>query len=302
MKPRVSIALACVALALVAAPRLLSATATATDTAPTATSPSADSPSAASPSTPPAAHDGIWIWTRTDAEVYAARGPEAAAAIPGVLVLSLELDASAELRGRRGLSPAIRGAKEVAAVIRIEDSVARRLDDPGALAAELDARLGSMLAEIDASGMALAEVQLDFDVPVRRLEAWAEVAGTLARGSLAGRPLWVTSIPAHLADDRYGALFSGQVAGHLYQTFDTGLACNPREIAKAREQLVRAGLPYRVGVATYERARDGRRTTGHRCWAQASPELRHAGLHAGSWVFPAGRPVDDAFALFEDHP
>lgn len=298
MKPRVSIALACVALALVAAPRLLSATATS----PSAASPSAASLSVASPAAPSSSHDGIWIWTRTDAEVYAARGPLAAGAIPGVLVLSLELDASGELRGRRGLSPAIRGAKEVAAVIRIEDSVAPRLDDPGALAAELDARLGSMRAEIDASGVALAEVQLDFDVPVRRLGAWAELAGTLARGSLAGTPLWVTSIPAHLADDRYGALFSGQVAGHLYQTFDTGLACNPREIAKARAQLVRAGLPYRVGVATYERARDGRRTTEHQCWAQASPELRHAGLHAGSWVFPAGRPVDEAFALFEDHP
>lgn len=293
MKPRVSIALACVALALVAAPRLLSATDAAR---------SAASLPVASPSAPPSSHEGIWIWARTDAEVYAARGPLAARAIPGVLVLSLELDASGELRGRRGLSPAIRGAKQVAAVIRIEDSVAPRLEDPAALAAEIDARLGSMLAEIDTSGVALAEVQLDFDVPVRRLGAWAEVAGALARGSLARTPLWVTSIPAHLADDRYGALFSGQVAGHLYQTFDTGLACNPREIAKARAQLVRAGLPYRVGVATYERARDGKRTTGHRCWAQASPQLRHAGLHAGSWVFPAGRPVDDAFALFEDHP
>lgn len=293
MKPRVSIALACVALALVAAPRLLSATATA---------PSAASASVASPDAPPSSHDGLWIWTRTDAEVYAARGSLAAAAIPGVLVLSIELDARGELRGRRGLSPAIRGAREVAAVIRIEDSVAPRLDDPARLAAELDARLGAMRAEVEASGVALAEVQLDFDVPVRRLGAWAEVAGAVSRRSLAGTPLWVTSIPAHLADDRYGALFSGQVAGHLYQTFDTGLACNPREVAKAREHLVRAGLPYRVGVATYERARDGRRTTAHRCWARASTELRHPGLHAGSWVFPAGRAVDDAFALLEDHP
>lgn len=243
--------------------------------------------------------DGVWIWTRADADVFTKRGSLAERAIPGVLVLSIDEDPRGTLVGRRGLSPATAGSGELAAVVRIEDAVAPRLDDPTALQAELDARLGALRQELEGANTTVTEVQLDFDAPVRRLDAWAAVAGGVARSSLAGVPVWVTSIPSHLDDPRYGDLFRGAVTGHVYQVFDTGLGCSPKTIATARDHLERAAMPFRVGVATFERENDGRRTTEHGCWARATRELRRAPTYAGAWVFPAGRPVDDAFSLLQ---
>ena len=289
-KRTVSIALACVGVGLLMV-RALASLAVTTPPGGGAAS-LADGPHQA-------IRDGVWIWTRTDAAVFANRGDLALNARPGVLVLSIDDDGAGALVGRRGLSPASVGAVELAAVVRIEDAVAPHLANPSALLAELDARLASLRRELDDGGTKVAEVQLDFDVPVRRLDAWASVAGGVAASSLAGVPVWVTSVPSHLADARYGALFQPAVAGHVYQVFDTGLGCNPAEIARARDHLERAAMPYRIGVATFEREKNGAQTTQHACWASATRVLWTSPRYAGAWVFPAGRTVDVAFAMLQ---
>jgi hypothetical protein len=287
MKRKVSIVLAVVAALLLV--RGLTAVAVRV--------PAADAADAASRRS--TVRDGVWIWTRADAKAFSARGPLAEKALPGVLVLSIDGGADGELRGRRGIAPSSVGAGDLAAVVRIEDAVAPRLADPPSLAAALDAKLAGLRSELRESGVHVAEVQLDFDVPVSRLAAWADVVGRLGSGSLEGVPVWVTSIPAHLADPRYGELFRDVVEGHVYQTFDTGLACGPREIATARDRLRVARLPFRVGIATFERAKDGQKTTDHVCWANATRQLWMTDGYAGAWVFPAGRAVDDAFSMVQ---
>lgn len=238
----------------------------------------------------PARIDGVWIWTRADVERLAEARAARPQLLPGVLVGSVTRVGEG-LGVRRGLSPAASGGA-VAAVVRIEDDVIPGLASPRQLAAALDDDLGQLLAEAEETGSTLHEVQLDFDVPVARLEAWSNVLGALRAGSLRGRSVWVTSLPAHLEEAGYGELLGGVVDGHILQVFDTGLRCTPARVARVTATLERASMPYRVGLGAFERAKGGRRTTDHACWSRAIAALDEAPGFAGAWVFPAGRDVE----------
>jgi hypothetical protein len=238
----------------------------------------------------PARIDGVWIWTRADVErLSEARGARPQL-LPGVLVGSVTRVGEG-LGVRRGLSPAAPGGA-VAAVVRIEDDVIPGLSSPRQLTAALDDDLSRLLAEAEATGSTLREVQLDFDVPVARLEAWSDVLGGLRAGSLRGRSVWITSLPAHLEVAGYGELLAGVVDGHILQVFDTGLRCTPARVARVTATLERAAMPYRVGLGAFERAKGGRPTTDHACWSRAIAALDEAPGFAGAWVFPAGRDVE----------
>ncbi len=257
---------------------------TTTDTAPHASAPT----------------DGQWIWTRADAALFPRSQAARPGLVPGVLVASVQARPDGTLELRRGLSPIAAGeAADVALVVRLEDSVHARIAAPDALAHALDPHLASLLAEAAQTGAHVREVQLDYDAPVRRLDEWAKVVGALRRGALRDVPVWVTSIPAHLADPAYGRRFSGVVAGHILQLFDTGLTCSEDQAARIRAGLTRAKLPFRLGVATYERAREGRVTTSHACWRRATQALALAPGFSGVWVFPAGRDTRTALADLE---
>lgn len=234
---------------------------------------------------------GMWIWTRSDVAEFAREKRKKPELAPGVLIASLMLEGG-ELVRRRGLSPGRVESERVAVVIRIEDSV-HRLWDTGDVYSKLDRELASALVEARATGVTIDEVQLDYDAPVRRLRDWAGVVRKLAKSSLAGVPLWITSIPSHLDDPDYGRSFSGVVVGHELQLFDTGLACNDRETRALKERLAHHGLAFRLGIARFERAQKGRQTTGHACWADVSERLEHLPGYAGTWVFPAGRAVSE---------
>ena len=79
-----------------------------------------------------------------------------------------------------------------------------------------------MLAAAQRSGVAISEVQLDYDCPERLLRRWSAVTAILSRGVLAGRRVWITSLISHVRHAEYGDLFRANVAGHILQLFDTG--------------------------------------------------------------------------------
>ena len=255
-------------------------------------------PSNGPPLRAPARIDGLWVWTRADAALLAQSHVMRPGLVPGVLVASVVARPDGTLALRRGLSPAaVTG--ELALVVRLEDSLHARMGAPDAVARDLEPRLGELMAEVRATGARVQEVQLDYDAPVRRLGEWAAVVRKLRRGVLSGVPLWVTSIPAHVADREYGNLFRGLVDGHILQLFDTGLLCSPAQASRIESELERARMPFRLGVATYERMRRGRVTTAHACWRRATAELARTPGFAGTWLFPAGRDPRAALADLE---
>jgi hypothetical protein len=240
---------------------------------------------------------GQWIWTRNDAHAFtAARAarPELEAA---VFTGSLDVGPNGALVRRRALSPLVAGAR-VTAVVRLEDGVhalwALRGED--ALGRDLSHELEAWRAEIAATGADVREVQLDYDAPVARLGAWARVVESLAHGPLSGLDVWVTSLPAHVANADYGDQFRSAAVGHVLQLFDTGLPCTDANVNRMALALSHQRMRYRIGLGAFERAKGGRRTTDHACFRRALARLRVPG-YAGVWLFAAGR--DPAPALSE---
>ncbi len=236
--------------------------------------------------TRPTRAPGMWIWTRADVERFGRqRDPHL---LPGVLIATLVASPSGSLERRRGLSPARVSSSKVAVVVRLDDSI-HRLWDRGDPFDAIDHALRLALAEARATGVTIDEIQLDYDAPSRRLRDWAKLVRRLAKSSLAEIPVWITSVPAHLEDPDYARLFAGAVVGHELQLFDTGLGCDPATLGTIRARLANRPLAFRVGVASFERSRNGRRTTAHECWSRAAKELAELPTYAGTWTFPASQ-------------
>lgn len=230
--------------------------------------------------------NGMWIWTRADLPVLERERAHRPDVVPGVLVATLVRDGERLVRNR-GLSPARVEAERLSMVVRLDDSV-HRLWDVGDPFPAIDGELTGALHEARATGANITELQLDYDAPSRRLRDWAGVVQRLARSSLRGLPVWITSIPSHLEDPDYGRAFAGAVVGHELQLFDTRLPCSASELARISARLQKHSLAFRLGVSRFERARNGRTTTAHGCWSQLSERLHTLPGYAGTWEFPAG--------------
>ena len=159
---------------------------------------------------------------------------------------------------------------------RDDDEMARLLAEP----------LAETLAEVAAARPGAREIQLDYDAPVRRLPRWAALVKRLRRDVLAGRSVWLTSIPAHVQRRDYGELFRGAADGHILQLFDTGWRCNERHLQQLHALLQRHRLAFRIGVGAFERGT----STDHGCWLHNRHAFRDIDGFSGVWVFPAGRP------------
>jgi hypothetical protein len=250
--------------------------------------------SACGPSAAPAARsasvDGQWVWSAADVARLSDARRTVPALLPGVWVATIAF-AHDGVTQRLALSPAVAGATgPVAAVIRFDDAfhAAWGAADDATLARTVGARVAALTARLDAAAPRVVEVQLDYDCPERRLPRWAALVHALARGPLAGRTVWVTSLPAHVRHPEYGALLRGAVAGHIVQLFDTGVRPTPAALAALSASLDRQALPYRVGLGAFERVRrDGARTE-HLAWFAAGPLLARSPWYRGRWVFPAG--------------
>ncbi|HTQ04199.1 MAG TPA: hypothetical protein VMI54_10090 [Polyangiaceae bacterium] len=228
-----------------------------------------------------------WIWTERDARLFEQERARRPALVPVVLSATVRPD----LTLRRGLSPAV-GGEHAGVVVRFEDGVAGALETRPDVDERLNALFTELLAETRAAGVAPSEFELDFDAPVRLLPRWAHAVQRLSRGSLRGFPLWITSIPAHLETDTYASLFRGAVSGHILQLFDTGLPATHANAAWLGSRLAALGLPFRVGVAGFERGRNGVPVTDHRHWARAASTYATLPGYAGTMIFPAGAPYE----------
>ncbi len=235
------------------------------------------------------ASNGVWIWTRRDADVLT----RARALDPGlrsaVHVATIEKRGAA-LVWQRALSPAIERGHEEAIVVRIDDSMHTIWAESSAeeVAGRLSPLLQEILLQSLSTGTTFDEIELDYDAPVRVAAAWVRTAAALAAGPLRGRAVWVTSIPAHLDAPGFSASLAQAGLGHIVQLFDTGLPCTAANYAHIASLLAAAGGTFRVGLGAYERSgREGQ----HACWALFARGLKSTAGYEGTWIFPAGRDV-----------
>lgn len=233
--------------------------------------------------TPPAPF-AQWVWTEGDLAPLADLRAAQPDAVAGVHIATLHHH-DGVVRAELSLAPSLVDPPR-ALVIRLDDDLHPAFDalSTEALAAALCAPLSRLLTMADQRG-ASVEVQLDYDAPVRLLPRWATTLRALRGGCLTSRPVWITSLVAHVQHPDYGALFAGAVDGHILQVFDTGdRAPAAAEVGRLAEA---AGLPYRWGLGAFERGD----TTAHRAWFPATSAC--SGRCVARWVFPAGQPWRD---------
>jgi len=227
---------------------------------------------------------GQWVWSRKDLaplEAVRARGPvEAAVQLAELRLRGGAVDA--QLRLPPGV---VAGA--TAFVIRFDDSL------HAAWAADLTPALDSALARVLAlavrAGVEPRVVQLDYDCPTRRLADWARAVARLQEpgGALAGREVWVTTVPSTFLAPGFAALFRGHVAGHVAQVFDTGTPWTPEREAAWARALDDAKVPYAIGLGGFERA--GQPGAPNASWVRAVPALKTSAFFRGTWIFCGGQ-------------
>jgi hypothetical protein len=232
---------------------------------------------------------GQWIWSRRDSALAAS----ARRAFPRLETAVWVATVSARgdsLTTAIALPLSIAADDSAQAVIRIDDSVSRLWDrfDDAAIAELLDARVSRILALVDRGEEHHRTVQLDYDCPSRVLARYAAVLERLRARSLRGRHLWMTSLVAHVRDERFGALFRPLVDGHILQVFDTGDSFDDRSSQRLPAQLDGHRMPYMLGVASFERRLPRGLATAHRAWFAFLPRLAQSPWNRGVWVFPGG--------------
>jgi hypothetical protein len=233
---------------------------------------------------------GQWIWSRRDsalAESARRTIPDLRTAV-WVATIAARGDS---LTTSLGLPLAVAADDSAELAIRIDDSFSALWERFGddTIAARLDVRIARILALADDT-VSPRPVQLDYDCPSRFLSRYATVLGRVRRGALRSRRLWMTSLVAHVRDPSFGALFRPLVDGHIVQLFDTGDAFDDRQAAELPRLLNAQDLPFKLGVASFERRQARGSPTTHRAWFALIPRLSSSRQFLGVWVFPAGVP------------
>lgn len=235
---------------------------------------------------------GQWIWSARDSALFADASRAVPGLVPAVWVGTVGATPAGAVQSRLALSPRVAARPRVAVVVRFDDSFTRAWDGrtDTEVGADLSAALRRLVTAAEVTGVSLAEVQLDYDCPDRLLPRWSAVVGGLAGDALAGRTVWVTSLVTHMRRRDYGDLFRDHVAGHILQVFDTGDHMSLSYARQIQRLTTRQRMPFRLGVAAFERTLANGRVSDHRAWFGAERVMAASRWYRGLWVFPGGRP------------
>lgn len=242
------------------------------------------------PAAPRETEIGQWIWSEADS----ARFVEASRTFPNLLATvwtaTILATNDGSVQSRLALSPRIAGRPSVGVVVRFDDSFTRawatRTDS--AIAQDVGSALADMISASERTGVTISEVQLDYDCPERLIRRWSRVVTQVSREALGGRAVWITSLVAHIRHRDYGDLFRPHVAGHILQVFDTGDRMSVPYARRIERLASRHRMPFRLGVAAFERRLPNGRTTDNEAWFEATRLMSGSRWYTGVWVFPGG--------------
>lgn len=233
---------------------------------------------------------GQWVWSSADSARFEESARSIPELIPTVWIGTIRASKAGAIESSLGLSPRVANRPSVAVIVRFDDGFSSvwAASSDSVIAADVGRALGSMLEAAANTGVRVTEVQLDYDCPERLLRRWSVVVAALSRDVLAGRTVWLTSLAAHVRHREYGDLFRAHVAGHILQVFDTGDRMSLPLARQLQRAAARQKMPFRLGVAAFERRLPNGRTTNHEAWFAATRVMAGTPWYAGVWVFPAG--------------
>ena len=244
---------------------------------------------------PPVSHDtaiGQWIWSPADSALFADAARSIPNLVPTVWIGTIRASSDGKVQSQLALSPRVSGRSTAGVVVRFDDGFSSvwAVQTDSVVANAVGAALGDMLVAAQRSGVAVSEVQLDYDCPERLLRRWSAVIAMLSRGALAGRSVWITSLISHVRHAEYGDLFRANVAGHILQVFDTGDRMSVPYARRIERLVSRHRMPFRLGVGAFERRLANGQTTDHQAWFEAPHVMRGSRWFRGVWVFPGSAP------------
>jgi hypothetical protein len=182
--------------------------------------------------------------------------------LAGLVVLAAEVDF--RQRAPRTIrvpldAEALKGfGRPVGAALRVHTFPGRFADDPK-LVRYLQDLVRDVAAEARAKGLALAEVQMDYDCPEAKLEDYRGLLTSLRR-TAAPVPLTVTALPAWLRGRRAFRTLIEAVDGYVLQVHSLEppeswgkeiVLIEPRAARVWVEDAARFGRPFRVALPTY---------------------------------------------------
>jgi hypothetical protein len=148
--------------------------------------------------------------------------------------------------------------RPVGAALRIHTFPGRFTDSPEAV--RLVARLAAGLAaEARRQGLALAEIQLDYDCPESRLDDYPALIAAV-REAVRPVPVTITALPSWLRRERAFERVIAAADGYVLQVHfldpiagagDPLVLCDPAAARRAVERAARFRRPFRVALPTY---------------------------------------------------
>ena len=204
-----------------------------------------------------------YLWQR-DWSPAVREGVRQAADFPGLIVLAAEVDlrTGAPRVIRVPLdAEALKGyGKPVGAAVRITTFPSRFADEPGVVQ-RLQALVGDVKAEAQTKGIALSEIQIDYDSPESKLGDYRVLLPSL-RSAAEPVPLTLTALPIWLRQRRAFRMLIAEADGYVLQVhslkppeedFGQGdlLLTRLGPARYAVQEAARYGLPFRVALPTY---------------------------------------------------
>ncbi len=200
-----------------------------------------------------------FVWQRGwKPEVSAA--VRSAAPLAALHILAAEVHFKADKPEITNVEPDWRALQDfrgqIGAVLRIHASAAKTHWNEAALQAVHDLAV-STLARYAAGGIALAELQLDYDCPESRLTDYTRMVHDL-KAAMPATTVRITALPAWLNQSAVGALLA-ESPGYVLQVHSLHLPqhggpvtlIDLDETRQAVSRAVKFGVPFRVALPTY---------------------------------------------------
>ena len=180
----------------------------------------------------------------------------------GIVALAAEVDfrgASPRVMRVPVAGPALQASgRPVGVAVRVLSFPGRFGDDPRL--GEFLARLArSLVSEARAQGIALSEIQIDYDCPESKLDDYRSLLPGL-RAAVAPVPVVITALPAWLRQkEAFGELIAA-ADGYVLQVHSLSpprspqeriVLCDPESAREWVEAAARFGKPFRVALPTY---------------------------------------------------